>query len=461
MSELTQQSECLTFSGNLKRVTLFSLPLIANMLIGFFPSLCSMWFLAFLGKDQLAAAGLATTSFYTVLTLFITGFSAVGIKVGHSLGSNKKEEVSYWVRNGFLLAILFSIPAGIILLSLPHVLLWMGQKPHLIAIATPFFQFGALAMIMILLNTAINQYFSGIGHPKIAFTLSIITLPLIVAVSYVLVLGKFGFHMYGLGGINLASFIIDSLVFLLGILILLFAKWSKPYQVFSSLKGVSWARCKELFSLGWPISLQVSGELLAMTVLIYLIGLFGVSALAAGQVVGQFTMLFVMTTIGLSTGVSILVSHSVGANRIIQMQKTSQAGLFLILMIAIVFAACFLFMPERLIDLYLDIKHPTHSMVVILGKQFMEVAAVYIIFDGIRNVMTSTLRGMQDAKIPMRIGLLSMWVMGIPLAALFGFVYPHGPVALRWGFTIAIILGTIWLWIRYDHQIKKRLNECC
>jgi MATE family multidrug resistance protein len=459
MSEVVSSPECITFSGNLKRVILFSLPMIANMLIGIFPSLCSMWFLSRLGKDQLAAAGLASTSFYTVLTLFITGFSAVGIKVGHSLGQNKKEDVSYWVRNGLLLAILFSIPAGMILLSLPHVMLWMGQKPHLIAIATPYFQFGALAMIMILLNTAVNQYFSGIGHPKIAFMMSIVTLPLIVCLSYVLVLGKYGFHTYGLGGINLASFVIDSIVFVWALLLILFAKWSKPYQVLSSLKGVSLARCKDLFSLGWPISLQVSGELLALTVMIYLVGLFGVSALAAGQVVGQFTLLFVMTTIGLSTAVSILVSQSIGANKMIQMQKTSQAGIFIILLIAVAFAGCFLLMPERLIDLYLDIKHPSHGMIVILGIKFMEVAAVYIIFDGIRNVMTSTLRGMQDAKIPMRIGLLSMWVLGIPLAALCGFVYPHGPVALRCGFAFAIALGTVWLWVRYDHQIKKRLQS--
>jgi MATE family multidrug resistance protein len=240
---------------------------------------------------------------------------------------------------------------------------------------------------------------------------------------------------------------------------MIFAKWSKPFKVFSSLAGVSLARCKALFALGWPISLQVSGELLALTCITYLLGLFGVSALASGQIVGQFTLMFVMITIGLSQAVSILVSQSIGAKKWVQMRQTSLAGLFIILMIAIVFAVCFIFMPERLIDLYLDIKHPTHTMVVMLGVQFMEVAAVYIIFDGVRNVMTATLRGMQDAKIPMRIGLICMWVLGIPLAALCGFVYPHGPVALRWGFTFGVVLGTIWLWVRYDRQIEVRAAQ--
>lgn len=457
MSDTIENYECTSFSGNFKRVGLFALPIIANNIIGIFPTLCSMWFLARLGKDQLAAAGLASSSFYTVLTLFITGFYAVGIKVGHSMGSNKKDEISYWVRNGLLLALLFSIPAGIILLSLPAFMLWMGQKPHLVAIATPFFRYGVLAMIMMLLNTAINQYFSAIGHPKVAFIMSVVTLPLIVGLSYVLVLGKYGFHMFGLGGINLASFIVDSIVCLWAILLILFAKWSKPYQVLSSFEGISWGRCKALFSLGWPISLQVSGELLALTTLTYLIGLFGVSALAASQIVSQFTLLFVMITIGLSQAVSILMSQAIGGKKLIQMKKTSESGLAIILVIAAIFAIGFLFMPEKLINLYLDVKHPTHTMVVILGVKFMEIAAVYMLFDGLRNVMTSSLRGMQDAKIPMRIGLLSMWLLGVPLAALAGFVYPHGPVALRWGFTVAVIFGTIWLWFRYDRQIKAKM----
>jgi MATE family multidrug resistance protein len=131
--------------------------------------------------------------------------------------------------------------------------------------------------------------------------------------------------------------------------------------------------------------------------------------------------------------------------------------MLIILTVSIVFALIFLLMPEKLIDLYLDIKHPSHGMVVILGVKFLEIAAIYGLFDGMRKVMTSTLRGLHDAKIPMKIGLISLWVLGLPMGALLGFVYPHGPVAMRWGFTIGVMLGTIWLWVRYEKQMKVRL----
>ena len=436
----------------------FSLPIIANNLIGIVPSLCSMWFLSRLGKEQLAAATLASSSFYTIVTLFVTGFYALGIKISHSVGSQNKDHVAVWVRNGFLLAILFAIPAILILLSLPSFLLLIDQDPKLVTIAAPFFQFGALAIIMMLLNTALNQYFSGIGYPRIAFILSIITLPLIVTLSYILVLGKCGFHQYGLGGINLASFIIDSLVFVIGMIILFSTSWSKPYKVFASWEGLSLARCKDLFKLGWPISLQISGELLALTCMVYLLGLFGVSALAAGQIVNQFVLTFVMITIGLSQGVSILVSKALGAQDFVTLKKLSEAGQIIILIISFCFAFAFIGFPTQLIDLYLDISHPSHSMVVHLGTEFLEIAAVYSLFDGFRNILTSTLRGMQDAKVPMQIGLVSLWFVGIPLALITGFVFPQGATALRCGFTIGVITGTIWLWCRYQKRLCALLG---
>ena len=108
-------------------------------------------------------------------------------------------------------------------------------------------------------------------------------LPLTVALSYILVLGKLGSPQFGLSGINLASFITGTLTVVWCFWLAKCAKWSRPFQVFASWHGISWQRCRALIHLGWPISIQVSGELLALTVITYLLGLFGVSALAAGK----------------------------------------------------------------------------------------------------------------------------------------------------------------------------------
>ena len=139
-----------------------------------------------------------------------------------------------------------------------------------------------------------------------------------------------------------------------------------------------------------------------------------------------------MATIGLSQAVAILTSQAMGAQRWQSVRQVSEAGLCIMLAIAVIFAALFLLQPEHLLDLYLDIKQSTHSRVVTLGTHFMEIAAVYILFDGCRSMMTAALRGMHDAHIPMRMGLGCMWLIGLPVAAIMGLCPRRPRCATLW-----------------------------
>ena len=306
-----------------------------------------------------------------------------------------------------------------------------------------------------LFNSVLNQYFSGIGHPKIALFFSLITLPLIVGLSYILVLGRLGMPQLGLGGINLASFIVDCIVSICGIIIAIKASWSNKYKIFSSLFHVSYKKCIELCKLGWPISFQVSGELCALTAATYLLGLFGTAALAASQITQQYSLLFFMISLGLSQGISILVSHSHGRNNLQNISKLTQAGAIISLGISTVFSCGFIFIPHTLIDIYLRINHPEHNQVVSLGTYFMMIAAAYMTIDGLRKIYTATLRGLQDPKIPMKIGILSLWLIGLPSAYIAGFLWHGGPIALRLAFISGVTIATLLIYLRY----KKRISS--
>lgn len=445
----------LTLGQSVKKVFAFSLPIILNSILGILPTLASIWILSRLGKDQLAAAAIATPTFYVIITLFTTGFYAVGIKVGHSFGQDKhNRDIGVWTRNGIFLALLLSIPAVIILLNVHYLLLWFGQNPHLVHIAESFFAYGALAIIIMLVNSALNQYLTGIGHPKIAFILSLITLPLIVGLSYILVLGRLGFPQLGLGGINCASFIVDFVVMLGAIAIISLAKWSKSHNIFSLPIGINYQRCLELFKLGWPIGVQVSGELSAMTLATYMLGMFGVSALAAAQITQQFVLIYIMISMGLAHGVAVLVSQAYGRKSTHDVKQVTRAAMFIILSIAVVFVVPFVAFPTRLVDLYLNIHHPAHTSLVYLASHFMMIAALYLTFDGVRNVLTSALRGLQDSKLPMKIGIACLWLIGLPCAYVVGFVLHAGPVALRFSYVSGVIVATLCIMYRYYKKLE-------
>ena len=162
MSTSSSIADRQSYWQTVKKLLLFSLPMVANSLLGILPSLASLWILSRLGKDQLAAAGIATPTFYTVLTVFITGFYAVGIKVGYCFGQDKNNvDIGDWVRHGFVMALFLSVPAVLILLNVYHVLLWFGQDPHLVTIAKPYFMYGAFGMIIMMFFLDLESVFCG------------------------------------------------------------------------------------------------------------------------------------------------------------------------------------------------------------------------------------------------------------------------------------------------------------
>ena len=442
----------------MKRIGLFSLPLILNSLLSILPMLVSIWILSRLGKDQLAAAGIAVPTFFTIFTVFLMGFYAVGIKISHDLGKNNKDEVGPWVINGLIISLILTIPAIAILLNTPTLLLIFGQNPHLVALTKTFFYFGAATIFLKLVKTVFHQYFVGTGHPRISMIISIGTLPIIICLSYGLILGSWGLPKLAMGGITCASLIIETLSVLIIITIIVFAKWSREYKVFSGGLGINCRKCVELFKLGWPISIQVGGELSAMTALAYMLGLFGASALAATQVVQQYVLIFVMISLGLSQGVSVLISHSYGANDVDKIKTITIAGCLLMGAVSIVFVCGFLIFPRSLVDIYLNIGSHVNNSLVHFAIYFMLIAALYISFDGFREILTSALRGLQDSKIPMRIGVVCLWFVGLPIAYILGVLLHGGAIILRLGFVSGVAVGMLLVLLRYKKILNTKLS---
>ena len=443
------------FIKTVKKLLLFSNPIIFNSLLNMLPLIISMWALAKLGEEQLAAAAIAVPTFYTIITIFMSGLYAVGIKVGHSFGeSNQNNDIGLWMKNGLFLAVLLSLPAILILLNINHLLLMFGQSPRLLKIAKPFFDFGALSVVAMLVNTVLTQYFSAIGRPKIVLILSIITLPLVVLLSFALALGRIGFPQLGLAGINCAVLIVEIIVMISAIAIVKISQYSKPYKIFSRPIGIKYQYWIELIKLGWPISIQVSSELAAMTIATYMLGIFGDTALAASQIVAQYVMVFIMISMGLEQGVTILVSHAYGQKDKVAIAQITNAGILLNLLVSFCFIVPFLFFSKELIYFYLHTNETIEGQFVEFIIEFMKIAAIYIFFDGLRHILTSTLRGLNDTKTPMKIGAVCLILIGLPYSYLGGFILHGGPIKLRLDYTWGVIIATFWLIYRYRLKFK-------
>ncbi|MBA2651635.1 MAG: hypothetical protein H0U73_05140 [Tatlockia sp.] len=191
--------------------------------------------------------------------------------------------------------------------------------------------------------------------------------------------------------------------------------------------------------------MQYTMELLAFSVLTYLMGVIGTESLAAQQITLQCSMLSIMVIMGISQAGSILISHNMGKdsklNRAIICKTTLLFGALLMQIIGI----SYWIFSDRLISLYLDINNHSLHEIVLIAKNLLIIAAVTQFFDSGRNISAGLLRGYGDTKTSMWTGLVSCWVIGLPLAIAFAFSFHLGATGLRLGIMIGILYGCIQL----------------
>src|SRR5690606_29641464 len=102
--------------------------------------------------------------------------------------------------NGFWLSV---ITALLIFLGLEwgkNILFHLDQDPDVAQLAVPFLRITSISMDPLLLFMALKQFTDGLGQTRTAMVLSLVALPLIAFLNWLLVFGDWGFPRLELVG---------------------------------------------------------------------------------------------------------------------------------------------------------------------------------------------------------------------------------------------------------------------
>ncbi|MBA2649378.1 MAG: MATE family efflux transporter [Legionella sp.] len=445
---------------NTYKVIAFAIPISTSILVSMLSSFFALLMVAQLGKLELAAAALAVPTFMTIMTTFSMIFYSVGILICHTNGQHSSPKmIGQIVKNGFWLAVILLIPSSIILWNIQKILIFCKQDPDIVARTSLYFHFSVFSMISTLICAIIAQFFVGIGKSKFTLISSAVNLPMILFLSNGFILGNFGFPKLGLAGASFAVFLSQILSSIPIIIYMMTNKNLKKYCIFSGSFWPNGTLIRKIFTLGLPIGLQFGGELAAMTVATYFMGFFGVTALAASQIVSQYSILFIMIVLGLSQGMSLLMSEAYAKQDIALIRLYVNSSLNIVLMLFILIFPLFFFFPEILTKMYISAGNINNSNFMVLTNHLFAIASILILMDGLRNILSGALRGLQDSKTPMKIGVSCLWLVSLPISYLVAFVFNGGPVGLRAAFISGYAVAAMLLWIRVQKKIANLTDK--
>ena len=446
------------FMQTLKSIVSYAVPISTAQLVRILIPVVSTIMVAHLGVMSLAANSLVS-SYYIVSMLFAFGcVFSITMQAGHHVGSNNPIDATKTVVSGIWLSLAISLVSLLLYAFGPQILLLFGQDPKIVALTHGYFLWLAFGTIPYLILLALQQFLIAIGKPRLLFRLSVLITVLALATNYICIFGVGSWSGMGLSGLGV-GYTLSAIVTLIATALCL-VNSHQMYPILKHIFHIDLVHIKTLFRLGTPIGLNMIVEFAAMAVLVIMIGWISHYGLAAYQVVWQLISLGAMIPFGIGQASTALISRALGAKDDRLLQAYPLCAILIGLLAMMVISACYAIFNHALVMLFLGHINANTLKVAHIAESMLTITAVYQLFDVVRIVVNGCLRGLHDVYVPLLISFIGYWLIGLPIAAVLGFVFHLGAVGMWLGLASSIVVCTLMMVFRLVYRLKLEKAKC-
>jgi multidrug resistance protein, MATE family len=358
---------------------------------------------------------------------------AVTPMVAQLVGAMRKDQVPFTVMQALYLSVVIAV--AVILcgaLVLQPILNSMNLETDVRDIARRFLIALSFGIVPMFVYTVLRCFIDALGMTRVTMVITLISLPINVALNYVLIFGNFGFPRLGGVGAGVASAITYWCIALISLYVVHRVEPFTEYRMFSRLFRVSLPAWKELLRLGVPIGFSIFFEVSIFAAVTLLMSQFNTVTIAAHQAAMNFASFIYMVPLSISMALTIVVGFEVGAERFRDARQYSYLGIGIALVMASLFAVGLFLFSEQVAGFY-----TTDPDVLHLTQQFLMYSILFLLSDAVAAPIQGILRGYKDVTVPFVAALVSYWVIGLPL----GYLLANYTSLAAFGYWIGLIAG--------------------
>jgi putative MATE family efflux protein len=396
-----------------------------------------------------AVAALGVSSRLIMLALVCFNFIGIGtsVVITHHLGAGDRKGAEGIASTALGVNIWMGLVASIGFYFFNGQMLRLMHLPDsLLVYALPFMSLMGGTIFLEAINTAIGAILRAYGNTRDVMFVTVGQNLLNIAGNSLVLFGYFGLPKFGVEGVACSS-AFSRIVATTALLILLHKRLGLGIS-WRSLVQIPVDRLKRILHIGLPAAGEHMSYWLALMVVISFIGTMGATSLSIMTYAQTVQSLVILFSLSLGLGTEIVVGRLIGAGDFEgayrQLLSSLKLSLYLCAggMVIIAIAA------PHLVGLF------SHDPEIIKGGALLLRLSVVLELGRVFNIIViNSLRATGDARYPVQIGAVFMWLLWVPNAWFLG-------VYLGWGLVGIWISMTCDEWLRgilmYYRWVKRR-----
>ena len=397
----------------------------------------------------LAALSLSFPVFFIILSIGMGMGTGTTALISTSLGAGKPEKARIYAVQAITLSIFNALILWILgVIFAPHLLKLLGASEEYLGIAVAYMNIILSGTIFFLLNSILNSSLTSRGDTKTYRNFLIAGFFLNVLMDPWFMYGGFGVPAMGVGGIGFSTVIIQ----MLGSGYLIYR--IRKLKILEGVTKQDWIPQKkyylELFKQGFPASLNMLTVAIGIFVITYFAGKFGREAVAAYGIATRIEQLVLLPTIGLNIAALTIAAQNLGAGlprRILDSWKLNITYGLVIILIGVLCVALF---TEPLMRIF-----TTDPKVILIGKEYLNIAVLFFFAYIFLNISVSTLQGIKKPMYAIFVGAYRQFIMPLPLFLLLAIYLDWGTKGIWWGIFFANWSAAIFTFFYTRRKLQK------
>lgn len=426
------------------------LPLVFTLLLQMAIGVVDTVMVGRLGVEDLAGGVLAFQAFF-VVSIVALGLSqamapvvAGALSGDDEMSARRAARMLMWsvVATGLLFTVLMADLEGLFLL--------LAQEETTSRRAADYLAIARYAVVANFVLYALRALMAAVEDTAPIVALMIWLTLSNAFLNWVLIFGNMGAPALGLEGAALASAIALWTTALAG---LAYAHRAPALEALALTRRIwrpDWQALGRVWRLGLPVVVTILAEAGLFSAASLMVGTIGTIELAAHGIALQLASIAFMIPLGLSQAASVRVGNAHGRRAGGDVVRAARTALALGLAIAAASAAIFLLAPGPLVAAFLGAGDPDRVQVIAVAVPMLAMAAAFQFFDTLQVTSAGNLRGLLDTRVPMVIGIVAYWLIGVPAAWWLAFHAGFGATGVWGGLVIGLAVAAVWLTLRFE-----------